>query len=164
MVFNTDTDISFSVTSDKTDEYHRLKTLRASEEHIRLILDTTDDGIYEVCPRTRELKVLAPRVLDQLGYTPEEFTELAGTLEKFYDGFLHPEDRSLTLEANKALVTGLVDRLTKEYRVRCKNGDYKWVISRARGVKKDESGIPTVIVSVFAVLFPDHHPLWCKLI
>ncbi len=81
-----------------------------------------------------------------LGYHPEDLSH------RIEDSFalVHPDD----LEYLKAQVHlhlyGIMDKFEAEHRLRCKDGSYKWVLSRGRVVKRDAEGHPLRMVGTTA--------------
>ncbi len=78
-----------------------------------------------------------------LGYTPEEFT-----LEKFLD-IIHPDDLETYLNF-EATITGFWKNLSPEkvlkyktrydFRIRCKDGEYKRLLQQVAVIQSDEEG------------------------
>lgn len=55
---------------------------------------------------------------------------------------IHPDDRSSVAAAMQACLEGETDRFESEYRIQCKNGRYKWLLSRGAVVSRSEDGRP----------------------
>lgn len=55
---------------------------------------------------------------------------------------IHPDDRSSVAVAMQACLEGTTDRFESEYRMQCKNGRYKWLLSRGAVVSRSEDGRP----------------------
>jgi PAS domain S-box-containing protein len=76
-----------------------------------------------------------------LGYEPEELPDVHET----WVNLIHPEDRERVLAANEAYLAGSIPRYMVEYRLRCKDGSYKWF--RSQGVvERDEDGNPSQMI------------------
>jgi diguanylate cyclase (GGDEF)-like protein/PAS domain S-box-containing protein len=69
---------------------------------------------------------VSPSVAELLGYAPHD---LLGQPD-FWVNNIHPEDLDLVLADRRALVPGEV--WLRKYRVRCANGQWKWIRDRAR--------------------------------
>ncbi len=55
---------------------------------------------------------------------------------------IHPEDQSVVAEAMLACLDNKVPHYNIEYRLRCKNGCYKWILSRGMVVNRSEDDNP----------------------
>jgi hypothetical protein len=53
---------------------------------------------------------------------------------------LHPDDRALAHHASQACLEGRVDTFSTELRLRCKDGNWKWVLNRGMAVSRDPQG------------------------
>jgi PAS domain S-box-containing protein len=59
--------------------------------------------------------------------------------------WLHPDDKTpLLIEQDRAVKDG-VDSFENQYRMRHKSGDWVWIQSKARVVKRDKNGLPVVV-------------------
>jgi PAS domain S-box-containing protein len=103
----------------------RTSELRESEARYERAVTGSKDGIWDWNVVTGE-DYLSPRWKEMIGY---EDHELLNTAESFF-GLLHPEDAPKVQEAVRA---HFEERKPYEIemRLRCKNGDYRWV--RAHG-------------------------------
>ena len=73
-----------------------------------------------------------------LGYTLEEI-EL--NVEQ-WTGLIHPDDRDRAWKSIDDHLRGLTEGHDIEYRMLTKEGQYKWILDRAKIVKRDEHGLP----------------------
>jgi PAS domain S-box-containing protein len=69
------------------------------------------------------------------GYGDDEIDDS----ETYWSSGIHPDDRERVLTAVQAHFDGQTDVFEEEYRVRCKDGSYKWIVDRGKAVR-DESG------------------------
>jgi PAS domain S-box-containing protein len=77
-------------------------------------------------------KRLNPAWMRTLGYTEEELVS-----KPFLD-FVHPDDRSMTVEETAHLIKG-GETISFENRYRCKDGSYRWLSWNARPVAETET-------------------------
>jgi len=102
------------------------------------LLSITNDGYWEWNIQTQEV-YLSPAWKKMIGYEEDELPNRLETWEKL----LHPDDKS-----TKTTVLNLVSDPSKEFRVefrmRCKDGSYKWMLSRAKIIEKDKRGNPLI--------------------
>jgi PAS domain S-box-containing protein len=119
------------VTRDITDRKRAEEALRANEERLRLAMEVTRQGWFDLNVQTGEVDV-SPEYARILGYEPGEF---ASDLRNWIDG-LHPEDRDTVLKTyQECLETG--DARTMEYRRQTKTGEWRWIHSIGKVVEFD---------------------------
>ncbi len=102
-----------------------LRELRQSEARLRLASEAADAGSWERdlrSPRTH----YSVEFLRRLGYAPGE---LAPDWEE-WSARLHPEDRERVLAAVGDCLEGRATSYDAEYRLRHKDGEYRWFLSR----------------------------------
>lgn len=115
-----------------------LEELRVSEERLALALGGTSDGLWDW--RVGELNLyMSPTCYTMLGY---EAYEIAST----YDAWmllLHPEDQE---QAFKKYEFWGTETNTTEFRLRAKDGTWRWIMSRGKVVECDPEGLAQRIV------------------
>lgn len=79
-----------------------------------------------------------------IGYTPGEIT----ASYDFWNDSLHPEDRERTHEAWNRYVRGEAEGYSWTFRLRCKDGTYKWIMTRGKIADRDASGRPTRMIGI----------------
>jgi diguanylate cyclase (GGDEF)-like protein/PAS domain S-box-containing protein len=100
--------------------------LRSSEESLRLAVEGANVGLWDWNLQTDEITY--SRVWkEQLGYAPDE---LVDKLDSFFR-LLHPDDERRVLEHIEKYKRAPWDRYRIEYRLRHKNGGYRWIMSQA---------------------------------
>ncbi|MEN9317384.1 MAG: hypothetical protein RIS35_3777 [Pseudomonadota bacterium] len=116
----------------------RAEALQArSEDRLRLAMEASNDGLWEWDIRSGA-SYCSPAYLSMLGYEPGS---LPDNVEDQLVGLLHPEDRNWVLaEAQRRLEQE--GRYVIEFRLRCSDGSYKWILSRGKVVERDASGRP----------------------
>ena len=100
--------------------------LNVNEERLRLVLQITNDGLYDWDLQTNEV-YYSPQWKAMLGYADEELENQLST----WLHLLHPEDRETTLKYAKDYIGGIIDRFEVVFRLRHKHGHYISVLSRA---------------------------------
>lgn len=112
------------------------RALRASEERYALASLAANDGLWDWNLATNEVN-FSSRWKAMLGY---EDHELGKSLDEWF-GRVHPADlEQLKVDMNSHL-EGITGHLETEYRVLHRDGSYRWMLTRAIGVR-DESGKP----------------------
>jgi PAS domain S-box-containing protein len=100
--------------------------LNVNEERLRLVLQITNDGLYDWDLQTNEV-YYSPQWKAMLGYADEELENQLST----WLHLLHPEDRETTLKYAKDYISGIIERFEVVFRLRHKHGHYISVLSRA---------------------------------
>ncbi len=112
---------------------------REKEERLRIALEGTSDGIWDWDYATGRA-YFSDRYYAMLGYAPGEFPACHESWRKL----LHPDD---VASAEKALheAAGKGAAFAIEFRLRSKNGDWRWVLSRGKVAETDADGKPVRI-------------------
>jgi PAS domain S-box-containing protein len=122
------------VLHDITEQKLAEQALRRSRERFELAVAGSQDGLWDWDLQTNVV-YYSPRWKSILGYGAED---VADRLEE-WETRLHPDERERVLAANYAHINGATPYYECEYRMRHKDGSYRWVL--ARGVAlRDASG------------------------
>lgn len=119
-----------------TKELHdKAQTVEEQQARLKFAVDEVGDGTWEWNIATGHLK-LSKIIYQMLGYDEKELAPQANTLaEKF-----HPDD----LDNNRKCLTdyfqGKTDIYSNEFRLKCRSGEYKWVLCRGTVIERDENG------------------------
>lgn len=109
-----------------------------NEQRLQLAIEGAREGMWDWDISTNKL-LFNDYMFQMLGYESEE---LRYELDEFI-GRIHPDD----LEPTRIVLTnhlkGVSDYYEKEYRLRTKSGDWKWILTRGRVVERDENGWST---------------------
>lgn len=112
------------------------ESLRLSREQFALAVHGSNDGIWDWNLRDNSL-YLSERWKEQLGYRDDE---LKNSLETFTN-MIHPDDRTRIHEYIDHYLSGGTDKYRIEFRMKHKNGDWRWILARGAAVL-DQSGKP----------------------
>jgi len=96
-----------------------------SRERFELAVRGSQDGLWDWDLRTGDV-YYSPRWKSFRGY---EDQEVAHRIEE-WEKRLHPDERERVLAANAAHATGDTPHYEYEYRLRHKDGSYRWILSR----------------------------------
>ena len=110
--------------------------LRISEERYKLSIEGSQDGIWDRDLKTNEI-YFSSRWKSMLGY---ENNEIVNTYKSF-ETLLHPDDRDIALSAIDNHLKRNTPFYHVEFRLKCKNGSYKWIFARGKALF-DKDGIP----------------------
>jgi PAS domain S-box-containing protein len=103
--------------------------LRISEERFEMAMNATSDGLWD-WNRSSDIMFYSPRWMTMLGYEP---------LETFYE-LLHPDDRERINTEIEAFIEQFSVNYEQEFRLRTKDGSYRWILSRGRVFLSDKIG------------------------
>ena len=108
--------------------------LRRQEERWQLLLQGTGDGIFDWNVPTGEA-FMSSILKEMLGYRDDE---IKNNFEA-WKNLLHPEDCNRVLTALDDYLKRQIPEYKIEYRLRCKDGSYKWVLARGQAVWNEDN-------------------------
>ncbi|MEQ1599542.1 MAG: PAS domain S-box protein [Methylotenera sp.] len=123
--------------SDITERKKTEQALVDSEYRWKFAVEGSGDGVWDVNVQTQEANY-SKRWKEMLGYEEDEL--MANRQE--WISRIHPDDRSNVLDSGQAYLEGKTDSYVVEYRLQCKGGQYKWMLSRGMLVSRDEADKP----------------------
>ncbi|HEY9670462.1 MAG TPA: PAS domain-containing protein, partial [Waterburya sp.] len=142
--------IQVAIAIQQADLYHRVQlelaerkrteaALRFSEERLQLVIDATNDGIWDWGLENNSL-FWSDRVYELLGLDPDAVTP---SLELFYQ-LIHPEDRP---RMKQTVQTHLECNHNEqiEFRLQRSDGSYGWFLSKST-IVRDATGHPIRLV------------------
>jgi PAS domain S-box-containing protein len=115
-------------------------SLRENEQRWQLILQGISGGIWDENLKTGEV-FYSSRWKEILGYADSEMENNHWE----WENRLHPDDIDRVIAVRQAHLEGRTPHYVAEYRLRCKDGSYKWILSRGQ-VLRDEVGNPIRLV------------------
>ena len=118
----------------------RQVTLGDLERKLSLAIEASGDGLFE-SDFVADTFHASSTWSEMLGYTPGELGDRID-----WRAFVHPGDQVVVERDYLAHFAGETPHTTSELRMRCKDGGYKWVLSRARLVSRTADGAPWKIV------------------
>ncbi len=128
---------------DITGEYQIQERLKKSEERHNLAMTAANDGIWDW--NIAEGKVyFDPRYFTMAGYEPDEFPHTPASWEER----VHPDDIDGAKEAIRAHLSGETSELKTEFRFKCRDGSWMWILGRGKILGRDENGNPERMVGI----------------
>ncbi|WHH61091.1 EAL domain-containing protein [Petroclostridium sp. X23] len=109
-------------------EKHR-NALMVSDQRYRLVVEGANDGIWD-WDLTNGNYYFSIKWKSTFGY---EDQELENTLEGWKE-LLHPDDRDSAVQKIEEYLSRQKGIYQNTYRLRCKNGSYRWILSRGKAV------------------------------
>jgi len=120
-----------------TRRYQIEDELLESENRWKFAIEGSGDGVWDWNIQTGESKY-SSRWKEMLGYTEEDILPA----HKEWEDRIHPEDTFHVAGALQAYLDGSTPSYVVEFRLRCKNDRYKWILSRGMVVSRGENGTP----------------------
>ena len=118
-------------------------TLRERETRMALAIEGSGTGVWDRNILTGEIHYSAGwKAL--LGYTD---AEISNRIEESYSR-VHPDDLLFVQATIQAHFEGKTDSYAVDHRIRCKDGNYKWISSRGKVVSRDIDGMPLRMIGI----------------
>ena len=111
------------------------EALRQRQERFELAMDASKDGIWDWNVASGEV-YFSPGYTAMLGYHDREFPPHVGS----WSDRIHPEDREAALQANLDCIENRRGDCEAEFRMRTADGDWRWILGRAKAVARDGDG------------------------
>jgi PAS domain S-box-containing protein len=105
--------------------------LREREERLTLVIEGTNDGIWDWNLETNEA-YFSPRWKAMLGYEDRELTNCYEEWERL----LHPDDLEHAQEELRSYLNGHSEIYELEHRLRHKDGSYRWILARGTVLRR----------------------------
>jgi PAS domain S-box-containing protein len=115
--------------------------LRQSDERFRLAMEATSDGLWEWKVATGQT-YYSPGYFKMLAYDGKA---LPDTYEVWAD-LIHPDDRARTLSVNQDCIANRRENFQTEFRIRTKDGAWRWILGRGKVVNRDADGKALLMV------------------
>ncbi|MEZ4593001.1 MAG: PAS domain S-box protein [Chloroflexota bacterium] len=129
------------IARDITERKEAEQALRESEERLELALRGADLGLWDWDVTTDHV-VYNNRWAEMLGYTLTEL-ELFGDI---WEELVHPDDKLKDTDLFQAHLNGRTPFYESVYRLRSKDGSWRWILDRGRVLQRDEAGKPLRVV------------------
>jgi len=123
------------ILSDEVEAHRVLGALRKSEERFKLSMEATSDGLWDLDVVT-DRAYYNPAYYRILGYDPGDFESLG----RSWRSLIHPDDLERALAADRACIAGDKDFIETEYRMKARNGEWRWIYARGKCIERDAGG------------------------
>jgi PAS domain S-box-containing protein len=110
---------------DITERKRTERALRERSEHFELIAKGTCDAIWDWDVLNHRVN-FSPRWKEMRGYALHEISDR----EEEWSNNIHPEDTPRVMAAVQDHFAGKTPVFSEEYRIRCKDGSWKWILDR----------------------------------
>ncbi len=107
---------------------------QVNEQRWQLALSGTADGIWDWDARKNTV-YFSPRWKEMLGYADSDVPNRP----EIWEELMHPDDLPYAKGAVLCHLEGRTAAYCAEYRLRCRDGNYKWILARGKAIR-DASG------------------------
>jgi PAS domain S-box-containing protein len=121
------------------------EALRESEGRLHHALEGAGEGLWDWHLPSGSA-YFSSRYYSMLGYEPGEFPS---TFES-WTSLIHPDERDAVVSDLMGQIEGRQSVLEREYRLRTKDGDYRWIFARGKPIEWDEEGKVTRVIGTNA--------------
>jgi len=116
--------------------YDKQNELKASEQRYQLVVDGSNDGIWDWNLQTNRYfsSIIYKK---EFGYDKDDFPD--DMMD--WDSLIHEDDRKRAIDRVNKYLNREIGNYEVEYRIRCKDGSYRWILSKGQAVW-DKDGKP----------------------
>ena len=112
--------------------------LQISKERLNLALSAGNIAWWDMDCKTGKVEFNEHKVR-MLGYSMDDFKDADYTA---FTNILHPDDYEKTMQAMRDHLTSKKPLYDVEYRIKAKNGEYKWFYDKGSIFERDADGLP----------------------
>jgi diguanylate cyclase (GGDEF)-like protein/PAS domain S-box-containing protein len=139
------------ITRQNLERERSQQALSESEERWKFALEGAGDGVWDRDMQTGEV-VYSKRYKEMYGF-PDEDVEI---LREDWDSRVHPDDLQQVQKERQAYLAGQTPNYANERRMQCKDGSWKWVLSRGMVVARDAQGKPIRMIGTHSDISERH--------
>ncbi|MFO7838619.1 MAG: PAS domain S-box protein [Desulfosalsimonadaceae bacterium] len=130
---------------DISDRRRAEKRLEESEARWQFALEGAGDGVWDWNAETDKV-FFSRQWKNMLGYNEDE---IGDTLFE-WESRIHPEDKESCFADLEAHLSGKTPFYKNEHRMRCKSGEYKWILDRGKVIEWSQEGKPLRVIGTHA--------------
>jgi PAS domain S-box-containing protein len=136
--------VLYAVSRDISQRLKYEEKLRESEARWQVALENSGDGIWDWDVKSGSV-FFSRQWKKMLGYREHD---ISNSLDE-WKSRVHPEDMKQVMKNLDLHFKGKVKLYKDEYRVLCKNGEYKWILDRGKVVSWDKNGNPARMIGIY---------------
>ncbi|MBN2656344.1 MAG: PAS domain S-box protein [Spirochaetales bacterium] len=133
--------MAFKLYESKIREQEKTEELKRKEERLSLAMDSADHVFWDWDIATGKT-YFSPRYYTMLGYEPGELPMHFDT----WADLLHPDNKDVIEIIHEHVKKA--EPFTREFRLRCKDGTYKWIRGQGKSYDLDRNGQPARVVGI----------------
>ena len=111
--------------------------MQETEARWKLALESTGDGVWDWHIQD-DVEYYSTRYKEMYGYGEDKVWQRSDE----YADLVHPEDKAQMIRDQQAHFEGRTTNYVNEHRVRCRDGSWKWILSRGTVISRDAQGKP----------------------
>jgi PAS domain S-box-containing protein len=138
-----DQEANITFFQDVTERIRSERVLVESEKRLRYALEGTGGGLWDWDVTSGEV-YLSVVWKSMLGY---QDTELENNYHTWY-GHIHPEDKQKMLQTLQSVYDPPANTFSFTHRLRCRNGDYRHILSKGIVIQRSPQGKPERIIGI----------------
>ena len=127
------------------------QALALSEERWKFALEGAGDGVWDRNLETGEV-VFSTRYREIYGFAGDDLVHH----QEAWDERIHPEDLPMARADRDAYFAGRTQTYASERRMQCKDGSWKWILSRGMVVARDAQGKPLRMIGTHTDITERH--------
>ena len=112
-----------------------------AKERLDLCLSAGNLAWWEMDVNTGKV-IFNKNKVEMLGYTVDDFKDAD---YRSFTNLLHPDDHDRAMQAMRDHLEGKKQAYDVEYRIKARNGSYKWYYDKGSIVERDKNGNPLVV-------------------
>jgi len=116
------------------------------QQMLNIALEASNTGIWQTLPQSSKTSNVyqSDQWFKQIGYTRDDFEQDQDILAQI----IHPDDADTMYNALNDHEKGQTPVFEAEFRLKAKDGSWKWILSKGQAVDRDESGVPSRMTGV----------------
>lgn len=122
---------------------NREKALKTSEERYKLAIDGANDAIWE-CDYVNKSFFISDKWKSISGYDDTDIKDIIDYAKKL----IYPEDMKRAKQEFESHIKGEKDYYQSEFRIKIKDGTYKWINNRGKALKDELGNVIKIAGSV----------------
>ena len=126
---------------DLTERKKAEAALLESDFRWKFAIEGSGDGVWDWNIQTDEA-TYSRRWKEMLGYAEDE---ILPANQEWVDR-IHPDDQAYVAKTMRAYLQGMTEIYVVEYRLRCKDDSYKWILGRGMVVNRSQDGTPVRMI------------------
>lgn len=129
------------------------QALIESELRWKFALEGAGDGVWDWNAQTHEVNY-SKRWKEMLGYAESDIVPAS---QEWVRSRIHPDDYAYVMDVLQEYLDGKTSTYAAEYRLRCKDGTYKWILSRGTAVSHTQEGKPLRMIGIHSDISARKH-------